>query len=285
MSVPSYLIAKYIPDMRRMEPRNIGIILWSEGAIAARFMGESFGGQLVDHVPSFIGAKSKKVYVQWINHWRRHLRKTSIVLRSGQKVERASDNFLAAFRTKSRDNYVLVNGGVLLDQVRPEDMQDTIDYLFDKLVREEGHDEKDQAFRVLRKGWRRVVTGTGLRRRSDFKEKYPLFCRIEGVSRELKFDNAIGNGHPDALFQRTLLNRDESVYSTFLMLRAVTEQGILTKEKCAAVVHASASELQLPTVQSAVEMLRHHATIVNVGNEEDAITTIDSMGLPPAGDQ
>lgn len=40
MNTPRYLIAKYIPDLRRMEPRNIGVIVWSPQGVAARFAAE-----------------------------------------------------------------------------------------------------------------------------------------------------------------------------------------------------------------------------------------------------
>ena len=35
MATPRFLIAKYAPDLRRMEPRNIGVIVWNEGTTAA----------------------------------------------------------------------------------------------------------------------------------------------------------------------------------------------------------------------------------------------------------
>ena len=41
MNTPRYLLAKYIPDHLRMEPRNIGVVLWAEGNVTARFFGES----------------------------------------------------------------------------------------------------------------------------------------------------------------------------------------------------------------------------------------------------
>ncbi len=67
-SAPRFLIAKYAPDLRLMEPRNIGIILWSSGVVAARFIGESDAGPVTP--PTFIARKNKQVYVQWLRHWR-----------------------------------------------------------------------------------------------------------------------------------------------------------------------------------------------------------------------
>ena len=42
MNTPRDLLAKYIPDPLRMEPRNIGVVLWADGNVTAwRFAGES----------------------------------------------------------------------------------------------------------------------------------------------------------------------------------------------------------------------------------------------------
>jgi hypothetical protein len=41
MKTPRYLIANYIPDLRRMEPRNIGVVLWALGAVVREPLGES----------------------------------------------------------------------------------------------------------------------------------------------------------------------------------------------------------------------------------------------------
>ena len=38
--LPNYLVAKYISDLHRMEPRNIGIIVWTRSAVSARFVAE-----------------------------------------------------------------------------------------------------------------------------------------------------------------------------------------------------------------------------------------------------
>ena len=38
---PRFLVVKYIPDLLRREPRNVGVILFAEDALVARFAGES----------------------------------------------------------------------------------------------------------------------------------------------------------------------------------------------------------------------------------------------------
>ena len=59
-NLPKYLVAKYVSDPRRMEPRNIGVVLWASGRVAARF--------LESDEAEFVG--DKKTYARWIDYWR-----------------------------------------------------------------------------------------------------------------------------------------------------------------------------------------------------------------------
>lgn len=36
-----YLVAKYIPELLRNEPRNVGVIVWTPEKVDARFWGEN----------------------------------------------------------------------------------------------------------------------------------------------------------------------------------------------------------------------------------------------------
>ena len=65
MAAPRLLIAKYVPDLRRMEPKNIGIIVWAaDGAVAARFAGEEINGRYTVKPPKI--ANSRKAYRDWL---------------------------------------------------------------------------------------------------------------------------------------------------------------------------------------------------------------------------
>jgi hypothetical protein len=68
---PRYLVAKYISDLQRMEPRNIGIVVCASGVTCARFLGEKPGrpGHVDGRkVPPFV--TSVAAYKQWIEFWR-----------------------------------------------------------------------------------------------------------------------------------------------------------------------------------------------------------------------
>ena len=282
MAAPRFLVAKYVDDLRRMEPKNIGVILWSEGHVASRFIGDT-GDPLQASAPMFIAKKNRGVYREWVQHWRRQIHHASLPNKKGALVDKLSEDYLDALKLTARENYVLADGGFLLDHLAVGDLPEAVNQLFDQLVGDPPSEPDSQSYKLVRRGWKRILTDTGLRRRSDFHERYPLQCQIEGVSRRLEFDNAIGNGTPDALFHRVLLPRDESVNSAFLMLETVTEHKILPKQKCAAIVYASPQDKQSEAIVSAMQMLEHHATVINVCDVSEAMDAIDAMGLPLSG--
>jgi hypothetical protein len=115
-----YMVFKYIPDMARMEPRNIGVLLWKDGAIAAKFIQET---------PKFV--TSENAYKQWISYWSTQLQKHELPSMAGT-VPVASPKFLEALQEGSKGNFYLALGGQIIDNV--EDVHDGVNYLFNMLV-------------------------------------------------------------------------------------------------------------------------------------------------------
>ena len=71
MSKCTYLLAKYIGDLRRFEPKNIGVIVLTEQSVAGRFVAErsaKLGEVDGRSIPSFVSSASS--YRQWISYWR-----------------------------------------------------------------------------------------------------------------------------------------------------------------------------------------------------------------------
>lgn len=63
------LLAKYVPDRRRWEPRNIGVIVVTESANVARFVGERGPDDVDRRQLRFVG--DTEAYTEWVAHWRR----------------------------------------------------------------------------------------------------------------------------------------------------------------------------------------------------------------------
>lgn len=277
---PRFLVAKYAPDLERMEPRNIGVILWSHGSLASRFIGDDDTGQPTK-APDFIARKNQKVYHEWVRYWQKMMDKPTLPGKKRKPVGKDSPDFLEALRLKSRDNYVLANGGILLGHVSSH-LDETVDELFESLVCDTvPTDAEHKAYEMLRKGWRELLKTSGLKHRSDFKKKYELQCQINNVPRRFHFDAAIGNGKPDAVFQKANLHRDESVHSVTFMLENMRQQNVLPKNRCIAVCYAEASDLRSEDSVTALELLQQFGTVVNVANPAAAAKQLDELELPP----
>lgn len=65
-----YLIAKYVDDIRRNEPVNVGVVVFGDGHVAARFEGEDDQGRL-DKRRIRKRVSGRDAYVAWVQHWRR----------------------------------------------------------------------------------------------------------------------------------------------------------------------------------------------------------------------
>lgn len=105
-----YYLAKYIPDMERHEPRNIGVILQQDSDVIFGFFETD-----EDSIPSFI--RDNNAYVQWINFWKKEIS-------AGKSMKEICES--------SNGSYAICEAGILLDRVN--DMNDAIDYLFKRLV-------------------------------------------------------------------------------------------------------------------------------------------------------
>lgn len=61
MSSPRFLLAKYVPDLSRMEPKNIGLVFWNNGVMKSRFV-EASDSDFINEPLVFDG---------WVDFWNR----------------------------------------------------------------------------------------------------------------------------------------------------------------------------------------------------------------------
>ncbi|HKI38764.1 MAG TPA: hypothetical protein VKA46_43345 [Gemmataceae bacterium] len=148
MNAVRYLVAKYVPDLRRMEPRNVGVVVWAGGEVVARFAAErpDQPGTVDDRcAPSFV--RSLSAYKQWVRFWRKELEKAAVrPLRGGEPVPRSSPDFLKVLAATGRGNFLLMDGGLLLDPVTEGELPQLADYLYKALVAEVAPAEEPAAF-------------------------------------------------------------------------------------------------------------------------------------------
>lgn len=90
-----WYVVKYVPDLTRGEPRNMGLVLVAGDAIISRFLGES-GGE-VDGRKVRSRVNSVEIYKGWVDYWHSSLSVDSV----GRLAK----------RRRPGDNYFLELGG------------------------------------------------------------------------------------------------------------------------------------------------------------------------------
>ncbi len=274
MSTPRYLVAKYIPDLQRFEPRNVGVVVWSPEGVAARFLAEKPGrpGEVDGRgVPAFVA--SAPAYRQWIRFWRAELARPEITaLKGGKRVPRKAPEFLEALRSNNRGNFVLAEGGFLLDPVRPEELPGLADKLFGQLV--EGGPPEGPPDAVLHQVCDRLIKETGLRQDPHFRSKQPVSCRINGDTVEqFEFSHAYQNGALQRLYQRMVIPRKQAAlrkatHHSAWMFDRVIQAKIIQRNQGGVLVHVPPEQARDPEVGQALRVLESVTRVLNLTDAE-----------------
>ena len=288
---PRYLLAQHTPDTLRQEPRNIGIILWTEGRISAHFLAERHdapNGVDSRKIPHFISIRNANTYIQWVKHWRYLLRQETITpVNGGIEITAQSPEFLQALQGYGGESYSLIDGGYFLDEVTADNIEDAAAELFDTLVKVET--EMDAELEIsqprLNQTVKRLFDRSGLSRHPNFLQSYPVYCRINssvgsgnGDLEEIKFSYAFGNGTPQFLYQNVPLPRqsadlNRSVRSTAWMFEQVLTNNILDPNHCRALVYFTEQRSTDTETKKAIKTLASLVTVVNVHNPPKDVLT------------
>lgn len=179
-----WLVAKYMPDLRRREPKNVGVVLRMGDSYLSRFLGEQDGGQIDGrHVHGLVN--SVQNYKAWVSYWQ----------------QAASGKDLSAFTDRrADDSYFLEYAGERLvggEYTAPEDM---LDYLYSALVEEMPPPETLN----VRQLSERVLDRAGIRNRVTEKYRLPI-----SVTDSALFDYKYENGATHLMKRVTLTYDDE----------------------------------------------------------------------------
>lgn len=271
---PRFLIAKFVPDLRRLEPRNIGVIVWANGQVSARFAGERDDERLdLRSVPSFVG--DKRAYDQWVHFWRKILRAPAAVpLKGGSGVPIESPEYLDALKSNSLDSFYLAEGGVLLDPV--VDIKETLNFLFTNLV--SGADVISEREETLERICNALAEEARFSRSPHYKRAFRLPVQLDGGPAEFQFSYASVNGKVNKLFQRVPVSdkpadAQKSVLSAAFMFERVTEAGIIGRQDTAALVRAGDDTETNSEILNELAILRSYTRVLDVTVDREEIIT------------
>lgn len=267
-SIQRYLVAKYIPDIRRKEPVNIGIVIWASGRTASRFLSPEEATGLV---------RDGKTYQRWLDYWQKLLTQPTIEPLRGSPVPKDAPEFLDVFAQTQKDNYLLVDEGIITDKVPAKHLNSAADYLFEQLVARKGLPTSPREQKAKLKAiCSRLFADAGLSEREDFQRSFPVECQVRRIHRRFQFDYAVANGVLSAVYQRVQLPTTQSVNSATLMFEHIQESHNLDVARCAAIVQVDKQTSKDADSDEAksLEMLREFATVIDVTDYDTAISQI-----------
>lgn len=279
MTNPRYFLAKYIPDLARIEPRNVGVILWSPHGTVARFAAEKAGrpGEVDGRSTAQFGIVSTDSYRQWIEFWRCELDKTSISpIPCGPPASKDCPQFLDALASFNRGNFVLAEGGFLLEAISPGQMNDALNDLYQRLVEPTSADEaRDHDLNEL---CDRLLAKTRIDHDPYFKKRYEIPCQVgRGVEERFEFSYAYGNGAPKRLYQKVPLSQRTNrsslrriIDSTAWMFEKVVQNQIVAEDQVVSIVYLPSHIAKEHDIARGVSVLQSKSRILNIGDEDQA---------------
>lgn len=275
MNAPRYYLAKYIPDLRRVEPRNIGVMVWTPRGISARFLAEKperLGEVDGRSIPSFVTSTS--AYKQWIQYWRAELDRPEVesVVVPGKHISRDCPDYMQVLAEASKGNFVLAEAGFLLDQV--QDVEEATEFLFTSLV-DSGMQEEPRD-PTLDEVCDRLIEQTNLSNDPNFHSGFEVKCKIaEDVEDRFEFSHAYKNGSIKRLYQRVPLAKRKgaqrkNIHDAAWMFERVTQSDIVSRDNAVALVYAPSEIASETDVQRWLKVLGTVSRVVNVSNENEA---------------
>ena len=291
MTATKYLLAKYIPDLPRFEPRNIGVIVWCEDGVEARWLAE-FRDRLgeVDgrSIPTFV--TSSNAYRQWIRSWRKALSGETLTPsgRAGsdhaEPIAVTSPEFVDALVRTSRGNFVITEAGELLDRITEDELPAVADQLFASLVETNAPDEpRDLDFDEK---CDQLLARSGLPQHRNFHNRFAVTCPVNGINEDYVFSHALANGTLERLYQRWPLPKrkkdvQRNLHDTTWRLEQVIRQNIITADKTVVLVDVTAEQQALPEAEKSLRLLGSMARVINLQDEPLALAEFQAVARLP----
>lgn len=250
-----WLVARYIPDLQRREPKNVGVVLKIGDLLLSRFLGEGSKGRIDSRrVHAFVN--SVENYKAWVNYWQ-------------GVADGGSNDLLALANRRGDDSYFLEYGGERIFGGERADPNDMLDYLYSVLVEE--MPEPDTL--NVRQLSERVLTSVGIRDRVTEKYRLPI-----SVTDSALFDYKYENGALHLMKRVTLTYEDErswtSVHAAAWDFEKAASRLDGSEGQLIALVKARPSDSELGSQMGLLDGL---AYVVDVAQEQQATSQLTEL--------
>lgn len=276
--LPQVLVAKFVPDVARNEPRNVGVFLATDGRTVARFLGESLDtpGKIVSRVPMFESRQDRDAYREWISYWRISMDRMGNSMPATERVQRLQES--------SKSQFAVVRCGFLRKVVLDAELDSEVDLLFERLVedpdRSEGRFDATSIGRQLQTETNKLFKRTGFSSRPDFHTKYPVVCPIAGTNETLGFyfDYGLHRVKPVSLLQKVLIEKPQSLNSALFMFQSVQSGLQIPRDQCASLVYVEPRSANARVVRSGLKVMASYSQVINVVDAADAERRLTGLG-------
>lgn len=256
-----FVLAKFAPDVNRMEPRNIGVFVWQKGHTAWRMLPTSDAGFISD----------KHTYERWKDYWADLIDRDEIRVPREEPISRHDDKFLDAFCKTEDGNYILMDAGFVTERVSVKELPNVADFLFQKLVVPQKFARKKER-RRLSHACDEIFEQSGLA--EAVKPRFPVTLAIYGLRRDVRFSYGFGDVEPDSLLQTASIASDESVHDAALKIFTAYQEAIVDKEKCAVFVDAGEGRTLSQRESANLSLLENVCGVIDVSMPEEAIRKV-----------
>ena len=243
-------------------------------------VGEQVAGVDGRQLPGLI--TSGDAYRQWIRYWRNQLNSHLITPLGGREgVPRTSEAFLEALQTSSRGNFILAEGGEILENVPADELSQVADYLYAQLVDTSGGEEPRDL--TLDERCDEIISAAQLKTDPNFASRVSVQCLVKGMAEEeYEFSHAYRNGVIQRLYHRVPFSRRramlrKTVDAAAWMFEQVTASQIITPDHGGALVLVTAEQQGDPDIRRSVEILGTVTRVLNVADRDTVLSEFQHL--------
>ena len=200
-----WYLAKYIDDLRRREPKNVGVLLSDGERTYMRFIGQREDGSINGRIARF--PESLQTYKAWVRYWEREFSDVSDLAETP--------------RVNSSSNYYLEPGGERLVGQRDDGPEELLTWLYRELV-EPKIDEGERIRAVsIAVSSRNLLRAVGLL--DKVEQNVTITATVNGLTDDIVFDYRYRNAATH-LMKNVKLGPDwEPVHAAFWSFEKGTE--------------------------------------------------------------